>query len=314
MNAIVDFLETVIKGHWLASACDILGLSKLDASITLPDNIKKASPEEQLQFVHQIASKVVERLSLVDSAFFEVETENTDDKVYHYTRVLCHYGALFMEFRDAWAEGDGDRVVRCWKLFLPHFRAAGCTKYALEAFRLQLQVNVVLSPNLSHQVKWHRFVNIKGGMGRNIPCDLYNEHINKLIKIIIQNMGSNLTEASLQRAVRCVSPLNLINSNFDKESDVPVITSAHSTRSDLIDINKVVAVVLKRKLLSQVPEREHHSFRGMPLNPLHNYWDRKKTKTWVKAKIAQYAKFKGTLTEEGNESESDEFDELCDSD
>ena len=130
-----------------------------------------------------------------------------------------------------------------------------CTKYALEAFRLQLQVNVVLSPNLSHEVKWHRFVNIKGGMGRNIPCDLYNEHINKLIKIIIQNMGSNLTEASFQRAVRCVSPLNLINSNFDKESDVLVITSAHSTRSDLIDINKVVAVVLKRKLLSQVPER-----------------------------------------------------------
>ena len=77
---------------------------------------------------------MVERLSLVDSAFFEVETENTDDKVNHYTRVLRHYGALFMEFRDAWAEGDGDRVVRCWKLFLPHFRAAGCTKYAWKHF------------------------------------------------------------------------------------------------------------------------------------------------------------------------------------
>lgn len=220
-----------------------------------------------------------------------------------------------MEFRDAWAEGDGDRVLRCWKLFLPHFRAAGCTKYALEAFRLQLQANVVLSPNLSHQVKWHRFVNTKGGMGRNIPCDLYNEHINKLIKIIIQNMGSNLTEASLQRAVRCVTPLNIISSNFDKESDVPVITSAHSTRSDLIDIKKVVAVVLQRKLLSQVANREHHSFPGMHLNPLHK-WDREKTKTWVKEKIRQYEKFKGKVSGEGNyfESETEGSDESCDSD
>ena len=34
---------------------------------------------------------------------------------------------------------------------------------------------------------WHRFVNTKGEIGRNIPCDLYNEHINRLIKFIIQN-------------------------------------------------------------------------------------------------------------------------------
>ena len=72
-----------------------------------------------------------------------------------------------------------------------HFRASECTKYALEVLRLQIQLKV-LSPNLSHQIKWHRFVNTRGGLGMNIPCDLYNEHVNKLIKLIIQNMGSNL--------------------------------------------------------------------------------------------------------------------------
>ena len=119
---------------------------------------------------------------------------------------------------DAWEEGDGDRVFQCWRLFLPHFRADGCTKYALEALRLQMQVNVVLSPNLAHQVKWHRFLNTRGGLGMNIPCDLYNEHVNKVIKCIIQNMGSNLTEKSLQRAVHYVAPFHQICEQFDKES------------------------------------------------------------------------------------------------
>lgn len=63
-----------------------------------------------------------------------------------------------------------------WKLALPHFQASNRTKYSLEVLRL---ANAVLSPNLTHQVKWNRFINTKGGPGRNIPCDLYNEHMNQ---------------------------------------------------------------------------------------------------------------------------------------
>lgn len=108
----------------------------------------------------------------VKSSVFPAQTVQS-----RFLQGLCHYGSLVMEFRDAWAEGDGDRILRCWRLFLPHFRASGRTKYSLEAFRLQLQVNVVLSPNLAHQVKWHRFVNTKGGFGNNIPLrkHLYRE-------------------------------------------------------------------------------------------------------------------------------------------
>lgn len=81
-----------------------------------------------------------------------------------------------------WILGDGVPWCLGWgwwregasKLFLPHFRAAGCTKYALEALWLQMQANVTLSPNLAHQVTWNRFVNVSG---KNIPCDLHNEHV-----------------------------------------------------------------------------------------------------------------------------------------
>lgn len=175
-----------------------------------------------------------------------------------------------------------------------HFKASGSTKYALEALRLQIQLKIS-SPNLAHQITWHRFVNTHGGLGRNIPCDLYNEHINKLVKIIIQNMGPNLTEQSLQRAVRCVSPLHAICKNFDAATNVPATTSAHSTKSDTTDIGKVVSVVLQWSLLTkQATPREHFCFPSISLNPLCKL-DRKQVKSWINKKTAEYGTHKGTF-------------------
>ena len=124
----------------------------------------------------------------------------TDDKVYNYARVLCHYGALVLEFRDACVEGDGERVFRCWRLMLPHFKAAGRTKYSLEALRLQFQVKAILSPQLAHQVLWDRFVNTKGGLGKNLQNDLYNEHIVKLVKNIMTCMGGQFDRGGTSKS------------------------------------------------------------------------------------------------------------------
>ena len=308
VDATVEFLHTVVKGHWLAHACNILGISSLTDHVELPKGLLKASKDEKKLFVEKIATKVVEQVTLIDCAFSTQQLSvDTDDSMYNYARVLCHYGSLTMEMMDAWAEGDGERVIRCWRLFLPHFQLSGSTKYALEAFRVQLQTTVSLSPNLAHQVKWHRFVNTKGGMGRNIPCDLYNEHINKLIKFIIRNMGSNLTENSLQRAARSVSTLNCIANRFDDESVVQSRTSAHSTRSDTVDVKKVMKTVTEFKLLQCIPGRKHRSFPEIHLNPLHK-WDRKKSEEWVKTKKKEYEKFRGILRGEGDESDSDATD------
>lgn len=156
-------------------------------------------------------------------------------------------------------------------------------------------------------MKWHRFVNTKGGMGRNIPCDLYNEHVNKLVKFIIRNMGSNLTEKSLQRAARSVSTLSIIANKFDNESLVQNRTSAHSTRSDTEDVKKVVKTVTEFKLLQCIPGKKHRSFSTIHLNPLHK-WDRKKAEEWVEAKKKSYEKYRGILHGEENESDSDATD------
>lgn len=292
-----------MKGHYVACACEVLDISSVDEPPVLPPVIHRASDAQKLAFVSRIAKLVVSRCTLIDSTFTHETAPNREDGVYNYAQVLCHYGPLVMELIDAWHEGDGERVIRCWKLFLPHFKVTGCTKSSLEALKLQFQTRYTFSPNLAHQVTWHRFVNVRGGAGNNIPRDLFNEHMNKLLKYIIQNMGSNLAESALHRAAQSVTTLQQISENFDAQSGVPCKTTAHSTRSDMGDVRKVVRTVLNNKLLVELGGHQHKSFKDMKkLNPLHK-WDVKKTDDWIKANIKEHQKYKGHFCGEGSESD-----------
>lgn len=291
LDACVDLIYTVTKGHFLACACEVMKVTGLDDQPDIPAGLKKADKIEQLAYISNIARAVVEKCTLIEEAFYGKSIKSTNDGVFNYARVLCHYGSLVMEIRDAWSEGDGQRMVRCWKLMMPHFKTAGHTKYALNCLRLQMQVNVTLSPSLAHEVTWNRFVNIRGGLGKNIPCDLFNEHINKLLKHIITNMGPNLTETALQRAARSVTALDAISESFDTHSGVPHRSSSHCTRPDTDDVKKVVATVMKHRLLTPQGSRNHRSFPGIELNPL-STWDMTKTTEWISAKKTEYYKYK----------------------
>lgn len=304
VNACLDFFTTVVKGHILAVACEVLEVRNLDSPLQLPPGLQESSPERQISFIKSIAVQVVDKCGLVGAALTRRNVDETKDGVYNYARVLCHFGSLVMEFVDAWAEGDGERIYRCWRLFLPHFIVANCRKYALEALRLQFQVKAVLSPHLAHHILWDRFINTKGGMGRNIPCDLHNEHMNKMLKEVIANMGSNLTEVALHRAAQSVSAIKAICQRFDKISGVPFGTQAHSMRSDEKDVARVMMTVLKQKLFATSQGRKHHSYPKIHTNPLWS-WKHEKTESWIEAKKTQFVKYRGTVREEKDNSDSE---------
>ena len=137
-----------------------------------------------------------------------------------------------------------------------HFRAEKKNKYALEALRLQFQVTT-LQPFLSHQLTWGRFVNTHGGKGRNLPCDLHNERINKLFKDIIANTGANFTKKASTWAARSVSSLERLSTGFDKQAGIHPEATTHGRRSD----EKIVVDVLKKaKVLDVIEKRSHRMF------------------------------------------------------
>lgn len=245
VNKIVEFLLTVVKGHFLAFACQKLKINKITDKLPCIDSLKHGSHEEKRAFIYDLASSVVDELAIVEMAFDykRIVEDDKTDHIYNYARVLCHYGSLIMEFMDAWSEGDGERVYTCWKIFLPHFYCNSTnSKYAIEAVRLQLQ-RAILPPQLSYELIWGRFVNSKGGMGNNIPSDLHNEFVNKDVKDIIKNMGSNITEDALHCAARSISKIKAVCCNFDEQSNIHTQLSAHTTKSSTKDIDKIVASV-----------------------------------------------------------------------
>ena len=89
--------------------------------------------------------------------------------------------------------------------------------YTHEVLHLKLQL-LTLPPSLKHHLTWDRFVNTHGGPGNNILTYLHNEHINKVTKGIIVNMGSNLKEKSLTRAARSVTCLAAMTETFDRQT------------------------------------------------------------------------------------------------
>ena len=304
VNSTVDFLLTVVKGHMLAAACQVLGVTKLDSKINLPPCLGKSSVAQQYAYLQTVAAQVVDQCTLIEGALTGESVMETEDGVYNYARVLCHFGSLIMEVRDAWEEGAGKRMTRCWRLLLPQFKAADRRKYALEALRLQFQIKATLSPYLAHQLTWNQFVNTHGGAGRNIPCDLHNEHLNKLVKSIITNQGANFTETALQRAARSVTTLQTVSAKFDQQSNVPPITHSHSTKSLEQDVAKVVSTILKQEILLVKPGRKHSSYPTLRTNPLWN-WDLSKTEKWIESK-KDYYKYRGTVLEP--EANVDEID------
>ena len=75
MNAIIEFLETVVKGHWLACACNILDVESLECRLTIP---QCKSDDEKKAYMESIAQKIVDDMSIVESSFFDCSPDDTD--------------------------------------------------------------------------------------------------------------------------------------------------------------------------------------------------------------------------------------------
>ena len=120
---------------------------------------------------------------------------SSTDMVELYARQILSLGCLYMEFRDAIREGDGLRVLRCYRYLLPKFRSSGRNNYAIETLNFLIQHDYALSECQANELIWSRFINTHGYPGKNIPNDLHSEHLNRLCKTV----GGNKTEKCICR-------------------------------------------------------------------------------------------------------------------
>ena len=262
VNSSEDFLLTVVEGHILAAAMEVFGMTSIDdrpSSTFFPDDSSVIEPVERRNLLVRHLEDVVK--THVDISFVQPKRTRTPDHIYEYASETLSLGLIWMEFVDSIREGDGSRIFRCWRYFLPIFRVTNRTNYSCEAFTLLAQEKFVLSPRMSHQLKWSRTVNTHGRIGKNILCDLHMEHLNRECKASLSGLDSNITDASVERVGRSIGRLIPIMQQFDTANGIPSQCNRHSNRSRKGDIEKILKQLTETsKVFTKQKRRGHRRY------------------------------------------------------
>ena len=277
MSAAQDFYSLVSDAHIVAAAMSHYEMSSLESvpvGIEVPND-----PTKLHDFMTQTVGTLVDKYVL---KFTETTTlsndateipattpqaSNKEDKVINYASLVIGYGLMAENFHNAWREGDGGRILRCWKFLLLHFRVGGRTKYALEAFKLLSQTFALLSPRKAHQLIWNRTCNTKGGHGNNIPLDLDNEFLNRVFKDNINTFRQNITPHSIDRSSQSVKRVSDTLENFDKVTCVRRDSGHHVLPDTTEDFQHILQVLQREQVFVPVEGRAHGTFKNITADP-----------------------------------------------
>lgn len=262
MNACEGFLDVVVEAHIVSAAMTVFGMQTVDDKpdeTLFPNNFSKLDTMQQRKVLLLATRSVVEKF--VDLTWVEKESVDTDDHVQAYACEVLTLGLIYMEFKDAIREGDGERIIRCWRYLLVIFKVTGRTHYSVDAFKLLAQNSFSLSPRGAMQLKWNRTVNVHGRIGKNVSCDLHMEHLNKEAKQCIAGLGSNITDGAVTRVGKSIGLTVPILKRFDKVNEIKEVSSRHSKRSCKKDMEILLKELMhKSKVFQKFPGRAHFNF------------------------------------------------------
>lgn len=113
-NATEDFFHLVGKAHIIAACLKYFKMSNAEAvpqenipteALLLPNDQRKVA-------LHAAISGFIEEYFCLD---LDRSFSNEPDRVSAYACELLSYYLIYIELEDAICEGDGDRVLCCWK-------------------------------------------------------------------------------------------------------------------------------------------------------------------------------------------------------
>ena len=191
------------------------------------------------------------------------------------------FGLLYKELVDAVREGDGLRVLRWWRFMLLIFKSTGRKNYCIEAFILLAQYQYLLNQRERQQLLYSRFINTHGLPGKNISCDLFMEHLNRLLKDAIRALGANKTPKAISRLGKCIAPLADILDMFDTLHNISSQTADHKIPKADKDMTRLVNELHSAGVFHNLPGRKHHSFSKFKNNPVLSL-NNEEVNTWLK--------------------------------
>ena len=140
-DACSDFLVTVIEAYVISAALNLFEMNTMEAHPAediLSNCVIALSKEERKAELIRLSKMIVDKY-VCFSFNHQAAVNLTSDKVYIYASELLSIGLFYMEYTDAIREGDGLRVLRCWKYLLPIFKSSNRTNYSTEVLHFLYQ-------------------------------------------------------------------------------------------------------------------------------------------------------------------------------
>ena len=271
VSACEEFFFLVTEAHILTAAMAVFQMESLEDTPKSPHFTATFSESTNTEQRSKFLLAVGEVIQFVDLKFCQQLQPVPDDSIQAYACEVLSLGLLLREFDDSVREGDGTRIIRCWRYFLLLFKANHRHKYAIEAFTLLLQFDFLLPHRLARQLAWSRTVNIHGRAGKNVSCDLNMEHLNREAKKQLSGLGSNITDAAVTRIGNSLGEVVQVLHQFDAVSGVKQDSGRHSKRSNSKDIGIVLKQLQeKSKLFIKVSGRNHRIFPNFKQNRMNS--------------------------------------------
>ena len=188
---------------------------------------------------------------------------------------------VLADFKDAVSSGNGEYIAILRKQLLVHFFATpGFNEFAIEMLINILQCEVLLSKAEAHQCKWAATVNWKGGAGKNIEIDLFQENQNAEMKKLVRSMGANKTEKAITRASQAAAGIAKIVEAFEEQVKMPFRSSAHTHKSSGDDEKVISRDLRSLRPFKNEDSRTLETFVGISPDPIH-LLDTNKFKEWI---------------------------------
>ena len=244
MNSSEDFMLLLLHAH------------VVEAANTLQQKLHSTE-------VSVLASRIISAYFRMPDSTDEVQKE-CEDSIYLYGTDLLTIGLIWHGFYDSIREGDGERILRYWKLLLIIFKVTGHRNYAKEAVVLLDQYYHTFSERQKTQLLWSRCVNTQGIAGANIPCDLFMEHLNRRLKNCIRNMGANVSSFSIIKAGKAIGALHHVCNIFEQQTVGHSRSSRHKFHSFGEDLKSVVDILKEVRTFTYNPDRKekYQSFKS----------------------------------------------------
>ena len=252
---------------------------------------EKLLSERSYENVEDLSKAIVQNYICFDP----MKKVDRGDKVHLYATHLMTLLLFWHAFNDAVKEGDGDRAIDNCKFLLVIFRVKGHRNYCKESIMMLSQYHCLLSDCMAAQLKWSRFVNTQGRIGKNVSCDLHLEHLNKRLKGLITGLRSNAASKSedsiypcnaINRAARSIGVLHHICSNFEEQSEIRGEAIVHNPPSFTKDIEIVQEVLKEVQVFNKFSARKHSNFYNF--NAILQQCPTNHLKDWITEQIKTY--------------------------